>query len=155
MGTAEDWRPGAAQDTVRIVIDLLPRFYRSVATELAQGSEPAVLPVRSLNRLLGLVAQHPGTSLTELASRLGMTKTNASPLVEKLVKEGLLIRSPHPDDRRIHLLSLTEAGKVAFEHGWSQLTDGLAERFGPLTDAEGLAFREALQILVRTLPKLL
>lgn len=149
-----DWRPGAAADTVRIVIDLLPRFYRSVAGDLAKEAEGAVLPVRTLYRLLGLVAQNPGTSLTDLAARLGITKTNASPMVEKLVQEGLLVRHPHPEDRRIHLLSLTDRGQETFRQGWAQLTEGLSRRLGTLDDAEGRELAQALRVLVKTLPGL-
>jgi DNA-binding MarR family transcriptional regulator len=150
-----DWRPQAAADTVRIALDLLPRFYRSVAADLAKQPQGTVLPPRTLYRLLGLVAQHPGTNLTDLAGRLGMTKTNASPLVEKLVQEGLLVRTPDPEDRRIQLLSLTAQGTRTFDQGWQQLTEGMVHRLTGLEEAQGEELARALRVVVQTLPHLL
>jgi len=151
----DDWRLGASSDTIRIVTDLLPRFYRSVAGSLPRDGEPTVIPERILFRLLGLLSGQPATSLTELAARLGISKTNASPLVEKLVQDGLLIRTPHSNDRRIQLLSLTEKGQQTVEKGYSRLAEGLIDRFASLDEKKGQAFCDALKVLVNTLPLLL
>jgi len=151
---SDDWRQDASSDTIRIVIDLLPRFYRSVAGSLPRDDEPTVIPERILFRLLGLLSGQPATSLTDLAARLGISKTNASPLVEKLVQEGLLLRTPHSNDRRIQLLSLTEKGQQTVEKGYSRLAEGLMERFASLDEKEGQSLCDALKVLVKTLPLL-
>ena len=150
-----DWKEGAASDTIRVVIDLIPRFYRTVATALAQAGDPVALPARTHYRILGILVQCPGISLTDLASRVGMTKTNASPLVEKLVQEGLVTRSPHPEDRRVQCLGLTALGRGSFNQGLVRLTEGLSRRFEVLNPDEGARLTEALSVLVEILPKVL
>ncbi len=56
-----------------------------------------------------------GTMLmSELASRLGVTKGAITQLIDKLQAKALVTRSPHPQDSRSSIVSLTELGKEAY-----------------------------------------
>jgi DNA-binding MarR family transcriptional regulator len=48
-----------------------------------------------------------------LADALRVTPRNVTGLVDALEEAGLVVRSPHPDDRRATLVSLTDAGARA------------------------------------------
>lgn len=61
---------------------------------------------------LRLVFDHPGISLKELATRVGVDVGALSRLVERLVARGLLTRSPKPDNRREVEIELTRSGRL-------------------------------------------
>jgi len=46
-----------------------------------------------------------------LAQELGVTPGNVTGIVNRLVEQGLIIRTQDPDDRRINIISLTEKGR--------------------------------------------
>lgn len=45
-----------------------------------------------------------------LASRIGADKTRLIPVLDSLQERALISREPDPDDRRVRLLALTDAG---------------------------------------------
>ena len=60
---------------------------------------------------LTLIARNPGISQTELSHANGRDKSSLTPVVEDLVRRGLVERKRMPADRRIYRLNLTAAGK--------------------------------------------
>ncbi|MFS0841026.1 MarR family winged helix-turn-helix transcriptional regulator [Paenibacillus sp. 1P03SA] len=54
-----------------------------------------------------------GILMSELAGRLEITKGAVTQLIVRLESKGLVVRSPHPEDSRGTLLSLTVKGKEA------------------------------------------
>ena len=60
---------------------------------------------------LTLIARNPGISQTELSHANGRDKSSLTPVVEDLVRRGLVERKRMRDDRRIYCLNLTSAGK--------------------------------------------
>jgi DNA-binding MarR family transcriptional regulator len=54
-------------------------------------------------------------SISETVGNLGITKTNITPLVEKLVVKGYVDRIHNPSDRRFININLTPAGKAYIE----------------------------------------
>ncbi|WP_223192570.1 MarR family winged helix-turn-helix transcriptional regulator [Paenibacillus sedimenti] len=56
-----------------------------------------------------------GILMSELASRLGVTKGAVTQLFSRLEAKELVKRSLHPDDSRAVLISLTEKGKSAYQ----------------------------------------
>lgn len=61
--------------------------------------------------LLRAVATGPGRSQQELARHLGTPPSRLVALVDGLDERGLLERRRNPDDRRLHALHLTDAGR--------------------------------------------
>lgn len=61
--------------------------------------------------LLGFLWQRDGQSQAELSHRSQIDRTTMGGLVDRLEKEGLVQRSPHPEDRRAYQIFLTEKGK--------------------------------------------
>jgi len=50
-------------------------------------------------------------TLRDIAEANGMDAPYATVICDKLVEKGLVIRTPHPDDNRRKLVSLTETGR--------------------------------------------
>jgi DNA-binding MarR family transcriptional regulator len=60
---------------------------------------------------LTLIARNPGISQTELSQASGRDKSSVTPVVEDLVRRGLIERKRMRSDRRAYRLNLTPAGK--------------------------------------------
>ena len=60
---------------------------------------------------LTLIARNPGISQTELSLANGRDKSSLTPVVEDLVRRGLVERTRGRSDRRTYRLSVTPAGK--------------------------------------------
>jgi DNA-binding MarR family transcriptional regulator len=60
---------------------------------------------------LTLIARNPGISQTELSHANGRDKSSLTPVVEDLVRRGLVERKRESRDRRANRLNLTPAGK--------------------------------------------
>ncbi|WP_321404826.1 MarR family transcriptional regulator [Maridesulfovibrio sp.] len=65
---------------------------------------------------LSTVDQLGGCGVTELARESGVTKGATSQLVSKLVKKGLMVKKPDPENGSKVILRLTELGKRASDN---------------------------------------
>lgn len=55
-----------------------------------------------------------GLTMGELSARLRVSNGNVTGVVDRLAREGLVVRRSPPDDRRRVLISLTDKGRDAF-----------------------------------------
>jgi DNA-binding MarR family transcriptional regulator len=95
---------------------------------------------------LSRVQGEPNIDQNGLAARMGVDRSHASLLVEKLVARGLLDRQINPDNRRAHILSLTPAGEKVHAQTRPRFAAGQQEILSVLRPAE----RELLlDLLVR------
>jgi len=90
-----------------------------------------------------LAARGPATT-GELARSLGVDPANASTLITKLERLGLVDRKPDPDDRRRRVVSLTARGRRA-RHGLSRCMGARRPTFGALGIDELQTFLELLR----------
>jgi DNA-binding MarR family transcriptional regulator len=65
-------------------------------------------------RVLHLLRDHPA-SCGQLAEHLGITPSTATALIDRLVRRGLIERRPHPGDRRVIELTLSETARGLIE----------------------------------------
>ncbi|ADG81330.1 transcriptional regulator, MarR family [Thermincola ferriacetica] len=63
------------------------------------------------SHILYEIRRQKSASMQQVANALGMDITTFSRQVKTLEKKGLVRKKPHPEDRRIYLLSLTTAGE--------------------------------------------
>jgi DNA-binding MarR family transcriptional regulator len=65
--------------------------------------------------LLAQLERHPaGLTMGELSQRLMVTGGNVTGITDQLEGEGLVLRTPHPGDRRAFAVRLTPAGRRQF-----------------------------------------
>jgi len=62
--------------------------------------------------LLGFLWQEDGLTQSELSAKSQIDRTTMGGLIDRLEKEGLVVRRSHPEDRRAYRISLTEQGKA-------------------------------------------
>ncbi len=98
---------------LELVLSLL--LTREVITEVfdTQLFTPFGITDQQFNVLRILSGGPPeGYTLAELRRRLLHRNADAVRLVERMVKQGLVARVPHPEDRRAALVTLTEEGRA-------------------------------------------
>lgn len=74
-------------------------------------AEVGTTPARS--RLLGALQCHGACKMSQLGEELGVTPRSITKLVDALEDEALVMRAPHPEDRRATLVHLTAEGILA------------------------------------------
>jgi DNA-binding MarR family transcriptional regulator len=62
--------------------------------------------------VLSRLARQPAPTQLALAGSIGYDKTRLIALLDDLERDGLIIRTPDPADRRAHRVRLTQAGEV-------------------------------------------
>ena len=122
-------------ELVRLQVRVYNNRFRG--TGLSQSQVGALIHLERTDQL----------SQSDLARRLGMKKAAAGTLVEGLEGKGLVERSRHRDDRRVLLVSITEAGRRIVED-----VDHMAEQLG-IDYRQGISREERAQF-VATLQRL-
>jgi DNA-binding MarR family transcriptional regulator len=106
-------------------------------------------PVRVAHTTLLPHVDLEGTRLTDLASRLGVTKQAAGQLVDELVEMGMLERAPDPEDARAKLVRFSKRGRAALLEGLGVLSEIEAELRDLVGDTKMRAVHDALDAIVR------
>lgn len=120
----------AKEESVGQLLLKAARLWNDDAMSRIQKTNPALRS--SHTRLLPHI-DIEGTKLTDLATRMGVTKQAAGEWVNELEAEGLLERIADPNDKRAKLIRLTAKGRRALLSGLALLTameDELAEDMG-------------------------
>ena len=79
--------------------------------KMAQGG-PACDPTRGRGRILTLLKLKDGVATKDMAQILGIRVSSLNETLAKLEKDGLIERTPSEEDKRVMLVSLTEAGRA-------------------------------------------
>ena len=66
-------------------------------------------------RIMFLLSFTGRSSPGEVAGSFGVPRANVTSTIDRLVERGLISRQENPDDRRSHILSLTEEGRSRVE----------------------------------------
>lgn len=93
--------------------------------------------------------RHRGSSgVRDLGDDLGVTSSAASQLLERLVQQGLILRSEDPSDRRGKQIALTEKGCQVLQESIRARQSWLSDLAGTLSTSEKEEIIAALSILV-------
>ena len=115
-------------DAARAVLD----------TELASWS----LDTRQLRTLIA--AREGNLSQQDLCAATAMDRTTMVGLVDRLADQGLVMRTPHPHDRRKHVVTMTPAGHDTVNQVMMKLGDVEKEFLSTLDSAQVTHLTEAL-----------
>jgi DNA-binding MarR family transcriptional regulator len=66
--------------------------------------------------VLSIISNNPGITPMEVSRASGRDKSTVTPVLRKLVGDGLVKRRPVPEDRRSYALFLTKAGRKKLTH---------------------------------------
>jgi DNA-binding MarR family transcriptional regulator len=86
--------------------------------------------------------------VTDLGDKLGVTSSAASQMLERLVQQGLILRSEDPSDRRVKQITLTDKGLQVLRQSARARESWLSDLAGSLSDSEKEGIIAALNILI-------
>lgn len=128
------------QELVREVMATADAFAR----ESQRLFRPHGLTAVQFNVLNVLAGQSRGLSQRELGDTLVVDRSNVTGLIDRLAKLGWVRRAADPDDRRIHRIELTPAGRRI----WQKVQPRFAQAVGEVTAGlDEKAVRAALVVL--------
>ena len=112
-------------DTPRMrAVTSLMRVHQLVLTELDERLRPLGLTFARYEVLVLLTFSRRGAlPLGKIGERLQVHATSVTPLVKRLEAAELIRRSPHPEDGRAVLASITPAGRELVERATAVILD--------------------------------
>lgn len=111
---------------------------------LASQGFNVTIPRHAVLRILQFAGDHPKT-LNDVRHELGVTSGTVTVLVDGLEQEGLVVRVPHPTDRRAIILELTEHGRVVAESMVSCIPRFFEIMFRDFTEDEKALLNDLLE----------
>jgi DNA-binding MarR family transcriptional regulator len=138
--------PGSDKLATECVVNLV-RTESLVAAEVNGRLRRFGLTGSTFNVLMILDGAPEPLSPHQLGERLLVTRGTVTGLLDTLQRQGLVRRIPHPGDRRMLLIELTETGRTMLRKTWRTHFPAQTEMMSVLSDPE----KEAL---VRLLGKL-
>jgi DNA-binding MarR family transcriptional regulator len=125
-----------------------------LANERALGrlaSDPARPPVRAAHTALFPHLDFEGVRLTDLASRVGVTKQAIGPLVDDLTALGMVERIADPADKRAKRIRFSRRGYTALMQGLGVLR-GLEDTLAATVGKRRMrALHETLRLIIQAL----
>jgi DNA-binding MarR family transcriptional regulator len=97
--------------------------------------------------VLSALDRSPVRSQAALAETIGADKTRIIPTLDDLQDRGFIERRPDPDDRRVRLLALTEAGRAAKDAAQREIQRGEERWLGKLSADDRRVFLRVLRQL--------
>jgi DNA-binding MarR family transcriptional regulator len=112
-----------------------------------RGRGPLADTTRGQGRLLAALKLKDGIPTKDLAAVLGMSTASLNELIGKMVRAGYVTREQSPEDGRVMLVTLTDAGR-AVEQG---RTPDDSEIFDCLSDDEQATLSDYLDRIITSL----
>ena len=97
--------------------------------------------------VLRLIDKGQATRLSDIAKALDLTPSSLSPVVDRLVQQGLVERSQIASDRRAYRLDVTERGRAAGSMLHEAINQTMRKDLASLTDAQVGTIEDGLQLL--------
>jgi DNA-binding MarR family transcriptional regulator len=138
-----------AIDTVAVADALRPVLLR-VGRELRREARAVGISPEQVS-LLVAIKFTPGIGVRDLAAHERISAPALTKHVDRLERDGLVVRTPSPDDRRRIGLALTEEGQRVLRRVRSRRTAWLATRLRGLDADELAAVEAAIEPLSRLL----
>ena len=132
--------PALFADLVRLEIELWDAVEARLRVELDVGLATA--------QTLAVVAAVPDCRVHDIVRGLSITVGGASKTVDRLERNGLVARRPHPSDRRSSVIALTRSGATTHVKSQRLIAAEVDARIG------GVLSDRALDQLHRTIAKL-
>ncbi|MDQ8702828.1 MarR family winged helix-turn-helix transcriptional regulator [Streptomyces sp. LHD-70] len=122
--------PAAGRQLPQLLGDARRWFEEALFDALARAGAEPVSPTQAA---VFAALDEGGTTVSELARRMGVTRQSTHQAVHGLITLGLLEQAPDPDSARRRLIRRTPAGERAHEQArctLARLEQVLAERIG-------------------------
>ena len=103
---------------------------------------------------LGVLMKYDSMPMSEIGSRLYISRPYMTRLADLMIADGLVERRPDPADRRVINLAITEKGKIYLKQSLSWLKQDLKESLADIDDSDIEKLCTALENTYQILSKL-
>lgn len=140
--------PKVSEDLFRLVVKLNSTIFKH---EEFLKSMP--LPPSHVKVIFYLV--HNGSAtMSDIANHACISKPNLTPIIDKLIQEGLVQRLDNPKDRRTVLISITDRANHLFEEHKTFIKQRLASRIKPLSPEDLTQLHQSIELVLPLLDKI-
>jgi DNA-binding MarR family transcriptional regulator len=133
--------PASSADCVQS----LQRIEGLLAGRMNTRFRPFGLSTATFNVLLVLFRAVGPLSPCDIGERLWVTRGTVTGLLDSLERQHLVRRTPHPKDRRMLLIELTDEGRCILERLMPEHFQGMCDLLSCLSESEKEVFAGALQ----------
>jgi len=136
-------------------VDRIVTLYREAGRALRAGDPSgwaAHLTMPQI-RVLYFLGRQGQASVGEVAAEMGVTQPSATETLEKLVRAGLVERTPDAGDRRVVRNALTPAGRATIDLPWEARRTALASALRDASPSEREAIARGLELLCDALQR--
>lgn len=127
------------------VVEIIPLVLGFIRAQMRNQGEP-FLSISQFRSLMFLY-RYPNSSLSKLATYLGVTRPTASAICDRLVQESLVYRTQDPLERRAVELKLTPTGGARLDEIRSIASTKISPMFSDLSEDEMRIMLDGLAIL--------
>lgn len=101
--------------------------------------------------VLAMIAEHPGSSVNEIAQATMTDRSSAAAVLDRLVERGYVVRQQAANDRRRADFTITPRGRRAMVRAPTPPTVALVEGIRALSPANRRALAESLSALTQAM----
>ena len=101
-----------------------------------------------------LIHKRGTTAVSDIGEELGISNPAASQMIDRLVQDGLILRTEHPDDRRVKQIQLTDKGFELIQGSLEARRAWLHTLGEELLPEEKQQISQALKILIEKTQKI-
>ncbi|WP_221799784.1 MarR family winged helix-turn-helix transcriptional regulator [Oceanobacter mangrovi] len=142
--------PGFAREEAGLV-----RLIRAVDKQVTDRANLQLrrfgLSMSEYNTLTMMDPAGHGVSVSELVARTGEKPSNITRLTDQLLKKGLIKRYINEDDRRVWMVSLSDAGIDLLDQIIPYISDQLHKVFMHVPADQRVAMEQSLKVLLTSL----
>jgi DNA-binding MarR family transcriptional regulator len=118
----------------------------AVAVFLQETEAHGITPVQFA--AMQTVNNQPGIDQRTLAARIGLDTSTIAGVIDRLEARGLVQRNASAEDRRVRLLTITDAGRTLLAAVAPGMLKAQDRMLAPLSPAERSEFMRMLRLLV-------
>ena len=122
------------ETAVQNFLSLFPLFQKKLFRPHDLCSKSSISP--SHFHILIVLNEQDSMSVSEIGKKLHISKSNMTPLIDKLVSEGMVERQASNEDRRIINIVLADKGRAFIDESKELIEDNLKSRFSTLSHSD-------------------
>jgi DNA-binding MarR family transcriptional regulator len=134
------------------LLDFMPNFENKIAMPNAKIIKKNISPFQM--RTMFILNIEGAKTMTEIANCIGIKKQQLTPLIDKLVLLGFVVRQHKTDDRRFIKLSLTKSARTFINKQNIKLTADMKLSLSKLSNNDLLLLYRSMKRVNKLLKKL-
>ncbi len=129
---------------------LVNHIARLFADGLRKRVEPLGIVPGQFPALLELWIED-GQTQKQLVEKLDIEQATLANTLARMERDGLIVRTPHPSDRRAKIVRLTDKAKSIRDDAYAAASDTNDQTMALLTEAEQRQFVDFMQRIIKTM----